>query len=384
MREYSDSELLTLLRSILIKNGGDLSAGKLRQIAKEQNIPGDGTYCNRFGGWNVAKQRAILEGELEDTGTTEFEEEVLSHLHSSISLEDLCNKIDRSPASVKEAVAGLRSKGYSVSVDETKGGTCSILKEPFPYKKVTIESFYDGKVKIGLLGDTQLGSESERLDIMNTLYDLYEKEGITKVYHAGDFLDGDGVYRGQYYELHTVGADKQVRYAIENYPKREGITTYFITGNHDLVYFKRTGYDIGNGSLTKERKDLVYLGPEEADVHLYAEGEEEGTDPASLRLFHPGGTGSSYALSYRAQKTIESYGGGEKPSILAMGHFHKASYFFVRNVHTIQVGCCQSQTRFMRNRAIQAHTGGFILEFNVEPNGSINRFKNEFIPFYGD
>ena len=382
--EYSNNELLAILHRVITEHG---RMGRIpyNSMARKKGLPLSWTYYHRFDGWLKALDLAEAfdpESTSEcSSELTELEQGILRVANRNKDLELICNSLDKSPKSVREGIESLQGKGYIIEIEE--GENVSLSKVPKPHDDINIERFYGGSCKIGLLGDTQMGSRHERPDVLNAIYDLYEQEGIQKVFHAGDLLDGDHVYRGQEYDLMHMGADRQVRHTIETYPKKEGIKTFFITGNHDLCYYIRTGYDIGKGLLTKERKDMIYLGPEEADVLLYAEGEEEKSTPAILRLFHPGGTGSAYALSYRAQKTIESYSGGEKPSILAIGHLHKASYFFIRNVHTIQVGCTQEQTRFMRNRGIQAHVGAFIVEFTLEENGTITRFKNEFIPFYG-
>lgn len=385
MKSSKEEHFLRCLAKAIKEIGYDISCDKYSSISKDRGFPSYSSITRQFGSWIEAKKLALLEMNNLEIVTNEqkdpLEELILSSVNKDSTLLDLCNRIDRSPETVKKVINNLVDRGYNLEIKEDE--RVEIKKEPSPFKRVNIESFYGGNVKIGVLGDTQLGSNYERLDVLHALYDLYEKEGITKVFHAGDLIDGEQIYSGHEYEVKVVGADKQIQHTIENYPKKENIVTYFISGNHDLVYYKRMGYDIGRGFLTQTRSDMKYLGPEEADFDLYAGDVNKRKIPVKFRLFHPGGTGSAYAISYRSQKIIESYGGGEKPGILAIGHLHKASYFFVRNVHAIQVGCCQSQTRFMRNRAIQAHIGGFILEFNIDENGTITRFKNEFIPFYG-
>ena len=48
-----------------------------------------------------------------------------------------------------------------------------------------------------------------------------------------------------------------------------------------------------------------------------------------IMLMHPGG-GTAYALSYRAQKIVQALPGGQKPDILAIGHYHKAEFIIER------------------------------------------------------
>jgi hypothetical protein len=79
---------------------------------------------------------------------------------------------------------------------------------------------------------------------------------------------------------------------------------------------------------------------------------------------------------------IEAYFGGEKPNMLAVGHYHKAEYIFYRNVHCIQTGCFQAQTPWMAGKGIAAMVGGWIIEITVDDGGNIKRFTPTFFPFY--
>ncbi len=91
------------------------------------------------------------------------------------------------------------------------------------------------------------------------------------------------MWHGHAYEIHTAGADAQVKLCVERYPMFKGMTTYFILGSHDLSFFKRAGVDIGN-LISSKRKDLVYLGQEEADIWVKARKGK-----VVMRLSHPGG-----------------------------------------------------------------------------------------------
>ena len=58
----------------------------------------------------------------------------------------------------------------------------------------------------------------------------------------------------------------------------------------------------------------------------------------------------AYALSYKIQKMVEAMSGGEKPNILAVGHYHKLEMFPYRNVQCFQTGTFQAQTPWMRGK----------------------------------
>lgn len=227
-------------------------------------------------------------------------------------------------------------------------------------------------IKFGLMGDTQLASKYAQITYLHDFYDLCYNEGITDIYHTGDILDGLKMRPGHEYELYAVSADDQVDAVIKQYPHLPGITTHFITGNHDSSVYKQCGYDIGK-MIDYRCPDMDYLGRDAAVVNL--------TPNCTMELRHPW-DGTAYSLSYKVQKMVEAMEADSKPNILAVGHYHKAEYLFYRNVHVFQTGCFQGQTPFTRGKGISVHMGGWIIEIEVDENGYIRRIKPEFIPYY--
>lgn len=227
-------------------------------------------------------------------------------------------------------------------------------------------------LKFAIIGDTQFGSKYTQISHLKNFYELCASEGIKDVYHTGDVTDGLKMRSGHEYELYKTSADDMVQDVIENYPKIDGITTHFITGNHDASIYKQVGYDIGN-TIAENRPDMKYLGRDCALIFL--------TPNCKLELRHPW-DGTAYALSYKPQKMIEAMESDSKPNILAIGHYHKAEYLFYRNVHCLQTGCFQGQTPYTRGKGISVHIGGWIVTIHVDKNGTITRFGSEFIPYY--
>lgn len=268
---------------------------------------------------------------------------------------------------VKSFVSRHKKKAEKV-IAETKRVAVQ-NQEPKSY-----DAAWDGAkiIRFAVLGDTQFGSKYTQLTHLHNFYDRLVMEGIKTVYHTGDIVEGLKMRVGHEYELYVISADAMRDDVIKNYPYREGITTHFITGNHDASIYKQVGYDIG-AAIADKRDDMHYLGKDCAVIHL--------TPKCTLELRHPW-DGTAYALSYKPQKMIEAMESDSKPNILAIGHYHKAEYIFYRNVHTIQTGCFQGQTPFMRGKGISAHLGGWIITIRVLEDGTIIDFKPEFIPYY--
>lgn len=92
---------------------------------------------------------------------------------------------------------------------------------------------------------------------------------------------------------------------------------------------------------------------------------------------------NSYAISYKTQKRIDAMSGGEKPNLLAVGHYHKSEILpMYRNVHAIQAGTVCAQTPWMRGKGLAAHVGGWIIEIHVQDDGSIKELVPRFFPCY--
>jgi predicted phosphodiesterase len=238
--------------------------------------------------------------------------------------------------------------------------------------RVTVETRKECRIRFALIGDTHLGSLYAHIDAMRGFYAFAESEGCEAIYHAGDVLDGHRVYRGQEFELRDVGLDAQIDRLAG--VKLASIPTRFITGNHDQSFKTAAGVHVGK-AIEAAADGWEFLGEEQARV--------EWQTPAgrySLMLLHPGG-GTSYALSYRPQKIVESLGGGTKPDMIAIGHYHKAEWMpSYRNVCAVQTGTFQKQTPFMARQGLAAHVGGWVIDVTVGDGHNI--VKGEFVAFY--
>ena len=294
-----------------------------------------------------------------------------------VSVEELSNKFECPVREIRKCVEILSKEGKNIMVE---GGSVE-LAQTIPQTKPSLidtSKFKAQHYKFGLTSDNHLGSKYQRMDVLNALFDIWAREGVKTVYQCGNMIDGEA--RFNKFDIFVYGLQNQVDYFVENWPKREGITTKFITGDdHEGWYIQREGINIGKliemTAQEKGRKDLVFLGHMEHDITLKAKN-----GVATMRLIHAGG-GSAYATSYAPQKIVESYQGGEKPNILLVGHYHKAEYGYPREVHVVQAGCTEDQTPFMRKLKIQAHVGGWTIEFDQDDKGIIHHFKVECHPF---
>jgi hypothetical protein len=335
---------------------------------------------------------------------------ILAATKKPVTLIDLARRIDAPMSLIDECVELLKQEHHTLLL---RDGTLTTAA-PSPGRVSHYHRlFRGGVIKVGVISDNQLGNQASRLDVLETAYEHYAAEGIETVYHAGNLIDGYS--RFNMYELVReagISLESQTLYASRVYPKKRGITTYFITGDcHEGWYMKESGLNVGalmesrfriplscatiragtdkrvcsksihDGMCRRHgRKDLRYLGHIEADIGLFPGRGSKGT---VLRLMHPGG-GTAYAHSYKPQKYVESLSSGEKPAITVQGHYHKAGMFMDREVYVFMAGTTESQSIFMRKHQIVAHVGYWILQIKIDSQGVVSSVRAEFVRFYDE
>lgn len=308
-------------------------------------------------------------------GIESVDEVIVSQLKNVRTIDELIYATNKSRIEVLGEIEELRLKGYDIVQVRTGDSIAYTLNTKITSSYLEYKHYQDVDkvIRIGIVSDTHMGSIFFQKTYLHMAYDDFKKNGVTNVYHAGDISDGMYSNRpGSIYELYALGYDQQLEDIVANYPQREGITTYFITGNHDATHVMNGGANIGKG-IASRRKDMVYLGHNFAKVWL--------TDKLDMDIEHPG-DGSSYAYSYKPQKRIDIIQGGNKPKMLVIGHYHKWFSMFYRNIWAFQLASFESQSHFMRGKALVSDVGYLILEIHVNKNGDIIECNPRFRPFY--
>lgn len=294
--------------------------------------------------------------------------------------QQLRDKFDATEREIMDAILAAQGRGFLLS---QFGDAWGMTPGPAPSTEdSTYKSRKDGTYLFGFSSDQHMGSKYERLDVLNALYDEFEAQGVDRVFNGGNWIDGEA--RFNVHDLKIHGMDEQCHYLAEHYPQRKDIVTYAVAGDdHEGWYGQREGIDIGKHAERimrgAGRKDWVNLGYMEAFTDLV---HCKTGVTAKLLTMHPGG-GSSYAHSYRPQKIVESFDGGEKPGAVLVAHYHKMSFNIIRNVFAIQSGCTQDQTPFMRKKSLEAHVGGGICKLTQDSNtGALTACRPEFFRYF--
>lgn len=305
-------------------------------------------------------------------GIVEPESMLISQLKNERTIENLCFTLSKPRVEVLGMIEELRLQGYDIiqvrigdTIAYTTNKVLSTTYDEFKHYQKMNQTF-----RIGIISDSHICSKFWQLTHLREAYRNMKDMGVENVYHAGDITDG--FYKERMFESYAYGADDQVDEVVDKFPRVEGMTTFFIVGNHDATHIRNGGANVGK-AIANRRSDMVYLGQDYAKIWL--------TDKVDMDLIHPG-DGSAYALSYQLQRRINNMTGGKKPRILVTGHYHKYFSMFYRNIWAISAASFQAQSNWMRGKAIESDMGYIILDININECGDIAEFVQRYYPFY--
>ena len=285
----------------------------------------------------------------------------------SITLETI-NRYLREARKENSNVDSILELASMYSPDELKMLTSKKIHPSSQASRLTFEA---EQVRLLVITDTHIGSRYTVEDNLLSAIDEGINQGCSIMVHAGDVTEGMSGRDGHVYELSHIGYREQRKASIDllsQWPKK----FYAISGNHDLWYAAKG--DAGGiivEDICHALPDGTYLGEHEGDLII---------NGAKVRLWHGEDTGS-YAISYRLQKLVESFSGGEKPNVLICGHTHKFGYIFERNCHILTAGSIQKQSAWMRRKRLAAHCGFTILTLGIK-DSEVVYCEPKWYPFY--
>ena len=165
------------------------------------------------------------------------------------------------------------------------------------------------------------------------------------------------------------------------FPRVDGITTYFITGEHDLSFLKtKERIDIGT-LISSKREDMIYLGPRRRKVTFVTDDKRNGS--VSLYLQHSKGN-VPYTVSYKPQQKISSLRNEDKTDILVTSHFAACDSFLRRGVRSFQVPTLVATTDEMKDATTPVYNtvGGWLVKLQRDKKGNLNNTTQMWIPYY--
>ena len=197
----------------------------------------------------------------------------------------------------------------------------------------------------------------------------YNDYGITTIFHGGDCLAGNKVYKGQAAELEDWSGQGQCEIFAETLPQHKDLQYVGILGNHDVDFIKSNGIDPAFiiGSL---RKDITFIGNLKGKCIL-------GDSDLELELVHI--KSSAHARSYSLEKFIHQQASRDNhPDILMAGHRHINGFFEIQGIQAFLLPCFEAETLFALYSAYYPSIGGLIVTFVLDGDNKLLRCEPSF------
>ena len=312
-------------------------------------------------------------------GRQSIEQKVLHEIKRKRPLAYLVEKLDLPEGRILEALAKLQMKGYrGIAIYDEDGVKFAHNRVRF-FKTIPglagneegfdLSDIYGGEtITFAVVSDTHFGNKMADKKSLSKFYDLVQSRGISTVLHVGDLTDGYYTNRPtSVLEQDAVGFSNQLRMFVKQYPRREGITTYCITGNHDYTHMRNGFANIGE-AVNDLRDDIVYLGHNFGRILL-----AKGLD---VSLIHPT-DGAGSGLSDKLRRLIE-HNKNRRSKIMLVGHYHKSAHEKYQGCYGYLVPGFERKTAFMDDNNLTSDVAGMIFHVSMDKKGNILTVGTEY------
>ena len=142
-------------------------------------------------------------------------------------------------------------------------------------------------LRFGFVSDMHFSSIFHMSESFHDVMDKLENLGVSKVYVAGDILDGAGMFKGHEETLRQFDVDGQTKIAAEAFAKHPSLEFWGISGNHDISFIKYNKKVNPLEILEMKSDNFKNLGNTSADVicHGNVPPLSSGTQNPSCRRF---------------------------------------------------------------------------------------------------
>lgn len=243
----------------------------------------------------------------------------------------------------------------------------TIDKEVSTYAFETDES---NEFKFVAISDLRLGSNSQQLAILNDIYRKAYEMGIHNVIICGNISAGLQPITDT--ESNFIeDSQGQIDYIVNNYPRHEGITTYFISGKIDDKHISLKNINIGK-RIAAERKDMIYLGEDVCDIKI---------DRVKMQVMNSK-LSKTYTASYRTQQTLDAYRSEDKPDILLYGGLLQMEKYTYRDVTCISVPSVCATDKEMKTKRYANTIGAWYITVTTNEKGLLQNVNAINSPYY--
>lgn len=350
-----------------IKNKVGISDTSLRKLIK-----------NKFG--QGATPGEYLKGSITQVEETNEQIEELVKLakkrtksrnNKFLTFRELCDTMDLSPGKAENLIDEAKALGYTLNVsDDVLYLDIKPSEKQGNKYQVSIPKKEKNKITFAAISDTHCGSKYCMKEEIKHFVDLcYNDYGITTIFHSGDCLAGNKVYRGQPAELEDWSGQGQAEIFADILPEHKGLQYTAILGNHDVDFIKSNGFD-PSFVISKMRKDVNFIGHIKGRCLLGDTGIE-------VELIHV--KSSARTRSYGPEKHVfYSMSPSDYAHLVLCGHLHSMGYFLTQASHVFLVPCFENLNLFLKYYDMYPSIGGIVVSLILDDENSIVRCENSF------
>lgn len=234
----------------------------------------------------------------------------------------------------------------------------------------SFETNSNNEFKFVAISDIRLGAKSQQLAILNDIYRKASKMGIKNVILCGNISAGLKPITDTISNF-IDDTNEQIDYIVANYPKFEGIKTYFISGKIDDKHINKNNVNIGK-RISELRDDLIYLGEDICDIKI---------DKVKMQVMNSK-LSKTYTSSYRTQQTIDAYRSEDKPDILLYGGLLQMEKYTYRDVICISVPSVCSTDNEMKTKRYSNTIGAWYITVKTNDKGFLKSINAVNSPYY--
>ena len=196
-------------------------------------------------------------------------DQLLEFIKKEKNISQVSENLELTPFEILGLVHDLIESGFNIIVKEYDDGF-HLLNQGDPINQrdshYNIEPDKNNEFKFVAISDVRLGSKSQQLGILNDIYRKANDMGIHNVILCGNISAGLKPMTDT--ESNFIdGTQAQIDYIVKNYPKVDGIKTYFISGKLDDKHLTQNNINIGQ-RIADQRSDMVYLGEDSCDIDI--------------------------------------------------------------------------------------------------------------------
>lgn len=306
---------------------------------------------------------------------SEIVNKFLQVIEKEISLSDVCEEMKMVPLEVMGLVNYVKSRGINVAIKNADDDIFMINMGDVKFHEKNTYNFStddNHSFKFIAIADLRLGSKSQQLSILNDIYLKGHEMDFNNVILCGNISAGLYSLTDIYAETNFIDDTQgQVNYITKNYPRIDGMKTYFITGKIDDKHLSQKKINIGK-RISESRDDMIYLGENSCDIMI----DKVLLQVLSCKL------SKTYTVSYRTQQQIDSYRSEDKPDILLYGGLLQMEKFSYRNVKAISVPSVCATTKEMMEKRYSNTIGAWYVTVRTNNRGKLESVTAICSPYY--